>query len=450
MTALTEAAHTPPPPKRAGLQRVLGRWDLVALVINGIVGAGIFGLPSKVHALLGGWGIVAIAACALLIMLVILCFAEVGSRFTGTGGPYLYTRVAFGARPAFVVGWLLWLARIAGIGAITSLLVQYLSLLIPAIGSGLPRAAFLTVVITSLTVVNVTGVLRAARVGDAITIAKLLPLLLFVAVGLFAARSASFDFSVRPSNASFSSAVLLLAFAFVGWESAVVTAGELRDPRRDLPFALITGLSAVIVLYVGIQVVCVGTLPSLATSERPLADAARGFLGPAGSTLIVVGAVVSMLGTINGGLLTISRLPFAMAEAGQLPAALGALHRVYRTPVLSIVLSSLVVLALTLTSTFTYVLTISTVARLFVFAVTCAALPVLRKREETLPALFKLPGGPLISLASLALIAWLLASTSWRETRDVLLAAVVGLVLFRGWKQTPTSPSFSPAPPPIQ
>ncbi len=416
------------------LQRALGRWDLVALVINGIVGAGIFGLPSKVHALLGSWGIVAIVACALLIGLVILCFAEVGSRFTETGGPYVYTSRAFGARPAFIVGWLLWLARVTGIGAITSLLVQYLSLIIPSIGSGLPRALFLTVVIASLTALNITGVLRAARVGDAITIAKLLPLLLFVGVGLFAMQPAAFDFSVQPSNADFSAAVLLLGFAFVGWESAVVTAGELRDPRRDLPFALITGMLVVIVLYVAIQAVSVGTLPTLATSERPLADAANVFLGPYGSTIIVVGAVISMLGTINGGLLTISRIPFAMAEAGHLPASISAVHPRYRTPVLSIVVSSSVVLVLTLTSTFTYVLTISTIARLLVFAVTCAALPVLRKHEAEMPALFRLRGGPVIALAALVLIAWLLASTSWSETRDVLIAAVVGVVLFRAWR----------------
>ncbi len=431
----TASAHT----EDAGLRRVLGRWDLVALVINGIVGAGIFGLPSKVHALLGSWGIAAIVACALLIGLVILCFAEVGSRFTGTGGPYLYTRAAFGARPAFVVGWLLWLARIAGIGAITSLLVQYLSAFFPAIAHGLPRAIFLTTVVMSLTAVNITGVLRAARIGDAITIAKLLPLLVFVGVGLLHVQGSAFDFAQTPSNANFSSGVLLLAFAFVGWESAVVTAGELRDPRRDLPFALIVGLAVVIVLYLAIQVVSVGTLPTLAGSERPLADAARTFLGPFGSTMITVGAVISMLGTVNGGLLTISRIPFAMADAGQLPPSLARLHPRYRTPVVSIVVSSVVVLALTLTSTFTYVATISTVARLLVFGVTCAALPVLRRQEQERPARFQLTGGPVIAVAALLLIGWLLASTSWHETRDVLLAALVGLVIFGGWRVRPTN-----------
>ncbi|WP_411280990.1 APC family permease [Gemmatimonas sp.] len=415
--------------------RVVGRWDLLALVINGIVGAGIFGLPAKVHALIGVWGVLAIVACALLMAVVVFCFAEVSSRFDGTGGPYLYTAEAFGPFPAFLVGWLLWLARIAGICAIAGILAEYLALLIPGIDRGAPRAILLTVIIGGFTALHVSGVARSVRVGNLITVAKLVPLLALVAYGLIAIDGsvfapAAWREATVPSRSNFSSAVLLLTFAFVGWETALVAAGETRDPRRDMPFALLVGLAVVVALYVGLQAVCIGLLPELATSTRPLADAATALVGPIGGTIIVIGATVSMLGTINGGMLTISRLPLAMAHSGQLPAVLGKLNSASRAPVHSIVLSAVVVWLLALTSTHVYVLTISTIARLLVFAVTCAALPVLRRKVDAPPARFVLSGSLVVPIASLVLIAWLLSGTSGKETRDVLLAAVGGSVLY--------------------
>jgi basic amino acid/polyamine antiporter, APA family len=411
------------------LVRALGRWDLVAFVINGILGAGIFGLPARVHALLGAWGVVAIVVCALMMGVIIACFAEVSSRFRDTGGPYLYAAAAFGPTVGFLVGWLLWLARITGICAVAGIMVDYAAYLAPSVATGAPRAALVVTVLTALSLLHVCGVKRAAIVNNVLTVLKLAPLLLLVGVGMFRLAPARFDFSVIPSNHDFSNGVLLLAFAFVGWEGALVAAGELRDPRRDMPFAIAIGLAMIALLYVAIQVVCVETLPSLATSTRPLAEAARATLGPAGATLIAVGAVISMLGTINGGVLTVSRLTFAMADAGQLPRGLAAVHPRYLTPVVSIALSAVVSIALTLSSTFVYLLTVSTISRLLIFAVCCAALPVLRKRDVELPALVRIPGGVVIPALALVLIAWLLSSSSWAATRDVAIAVAIGPIL---------------------
>ena len=416
--------------RESGLLRVVGRWDMVALVINGIVGAGIFGLPAKVHALLGAWGVFAIVACAALMALIVLCFAEVSSRFTRTGGPYTYTAEAFGPFAAFVVGWLLWLARVTGLCAISAVMVEYLSLVAPVLGHDLPRALFLSAIIGGLAVLHIRGTRGVTRFGGVITMAKLAPLLIFVIVGFPAIDWQRLSFDAIPTRANFSSGVLLLGFALVGWENAAIAAGEIRDPRRDTPFALLFGLALVVVLYVGIQLVCAGTLPALASSPRPLADAALQFMGPAGATLIVVGAVVSILGTINAGVLAISRIPFAMAEAEQLPTALARLHPVYRTPVLSIVVSCVVVLLLTLTRGHIYLLTISTISRLFVFAVTIAALPVFRRRPTMAPALFSLPGGMTIPIIAVLMIVWLLTGTSWKETRDVVIATLAGMAVF--------------------
>src|SRR5258708_34311550 len=224
------------------LVRALGRWDVVALVINGILGAGICGLPSKVHALLGGaWGIVAIVASARLMGVIIACFAEVSRRFRETGGPYLYAQEAFGPTVGFLVGWLLWLARITGICAVTGIMVEHVAYLVPSVAPGAPRAALVVAVVAGLSLLHVSGVKRAANVGNVLTALKLAPLLLLVGVGMFRLVPARFDFSVIPSNHDFSNGVLLLAFAFVGREGAAGAPGDLRPRGRGPPLRIRAG-----------------------------------------------------------------------------------------------------------------------------------------------------------------------------------------------------------------
>lgn len=321
-----------------GLVRGIRRWDLVALVINGFIGAGIFGLPSKVYGLIGAYSLPAFLICALVATLIILCFAEVASRFTGTGGPYLYVREAFNPVAGFEVGWLLWLARMAGFAAICNLLVTYLSYFWPAASSGWWRTSVIVTVVISLTIVNTIGVREAAVVSTIFTVGKLLPLLLFVTAGLFFINSQNYSLVTQPSYGSFSTAVLLLVFSFAGFEVSVVPTGEIRDPRRNIPFALLTSIGVVALLYILIQLVCIGTLPDLANSERPLADAGTRFLGAAGASLISVGALISLIGILNHQMLTTPRLVFAIAEQGQLPQVLSATHRRFRTPYIAILL----------------------------------------------------------------------------------------------------------------
>jgi amino acid transporter len=426
-----------------GLLRAIGRWDLLALVINSIIGAGIFGLPAKVHALLGVNGLWAIIACAAIIGLVILCFAEVASRFMQTGGPFVYAATAFGPLTGFLTGWVLWVARVTGCCAICGLLIEYAAYFSPRLNQGSGRAVAAVSIVGTLTVVHFFGIKRAVLFGNIVTVGKLLPLLVFVAFGCLHLDPTRFSQTGLPINGHFAQAVLLLGFALVGWESGVVTAGETRNPQRDLPFALIAGLSVVAILYLLIQMVCIGTLPQLSTSERPVVDAARTFLGPGGATLITVGALIAMVGTLNVTMLTISRVPYAMALAGQLPRVLGSIHPRYRTPHVAVMVSSVLVLALTLSSSFVYLLTVSTISRLLVFAVTCASLPRLRQMAAAPAARFVLPGGLIIPCAALAMIAWLLASSSWIESRDVTILILLGTLVYvvgrrRGKKAEPT------------
>jgi len=412
------------------LLRAIGRWDLLALAINGIVGAGIFGLPAKVNDLLGVNGLWAIIACAVIIGLIILCFAEVASRFAQTGGPLIYATTAFGPFAGFLTGWILWVARVTGCCAILNLFLQYAGYFLPAVSHAPGRVLGVAAVVGALTLVHYVGIKRAVLLGNVVTVGKLLPLLLFVALGVWHLDSTRFLAAGPSVTDHFAQAVLLLGFAMVGWESVVVTAGETLSPQRDLPFALIVALSTVAVLYLMIQVVCIGTLPGLSTSDRPIVDAAQTFLGPSGATLIGVGALLSMLGTLNVTMLTVSRVPYALALAGHLPRALTKVHPRYRTPHVAVALSGILVLALTLSGSFVYLLTVSTISRLLVFAVTCVSLPKLRNMNAVPPALFVVPGGIVIPTAAVILVAWLLMSSSWHESRDVTLSLLVGVLVY--------------------
>src|SRR5438045_4346981 len=268
-----------------GLVRGIRRWDLVAVTINGIIGAGIFGLPSKVYALIGSYSLIAFGACALVVMLIILCFAEVGSRFEQTGGPYLYAQEAFGSAVAFEVGWLIWLARLTAFAANCNLMISYLSFFWSPANTGMIRALIIVAVVVALTVLNVVGVRQAAVASNIFTIGKLVPMLIFIAVGLFFLNPHSFALGARPATGAFSQSVLLLLYAFTGFEMAVIPAGEINIPKRDLPRALLIAMAVIATTYILIQIVCVGTLPELAKTTKTLADAGQRFLGTTTSAI---------------------------------------------------------------------------------------------------------------------------------------------------------------------
>jgi len=412
-----------------GLVRGIRRWDLVAITINGIIGAGIFGLPAKVYALIGTYSIMAFVACALVVALIILCFAEVSSRFDETGGPYLYAREAFNPAVAFEIGWLIWLVRITAFAANCNLLINYLSYFWTSATTPAWRALVIVFVVVVLAIINLLGIRQAAIVGNVFTVGKLVPMILFCAAGLFFLNPQAFTLGPSPATTEFSKSVLLLVYAFTGFEMATIPAGEVRDPQKNLPRALIIALFVVAVIYILIQIVCVGTLPELAQSQKPLADAGSRFLGTAGGAIISVGAIISITGNLNILMLSGSRLPFAMAEQKQLPAFIGAVHRSFYTPYVAILITAGLMLFLTLKSSFVAALTISTIARLSTYAATCLALPVFRRRQNVPPAAFHLPAGTVIALFSLVLIVWLLLS-ALQEAKAAAWAAAAGLAIY--------------------
>jgi amino acid transporter len=418
----------------ADLVRGIRRWDLVAIAINGIIGAGIFGLPSRVYGLIGTYSLIAFVACALVVALIILCFAEVGSRFDETGGPYLYAREAFQPAVAFEIGWLIWLARVTAFAANCNLLINYLSYFWLPATSPLWRAAIIVFVVAVLAIINLLGIRQAAIVSNAFTIGKLVPIILFIAVGLFFLNPQAYEFGPSPTTADFSKSVLLLVYAFTGFEMATIPAGEIKNPQKSLPRALLIALVVVAILYIMIQVVCVGTLPELAQSQRPLADAGSRFLGTAGGAVISAGAIISITGNLNILLLSGSRLPFAMAEQKQLPAFIGSIHTRFFTPYVSILLTAALMLFLTLNTSFLAALTISTIARLVTYAATCIALPWFRARSDAPAPAFRLPGGTVIAILSLLLIVWLLMNSTWVEAKAAAVAGAVGLVIYFAYR----------------
>ncbi len=413
------------------LERSLGRYDMTAIVINTIIGAGIFGLPAKVYAAIGSYSLIAFVLCSVIIGLVVFCYAEVASRFNATGGPYLYAKEAFGSAVGFEVGWLYWIVRVATFAANCNLLVTYLGVFVPGANEGYLRIVFVSLVVLIIAGINLIGVRESAAVTNIFTIGKLLPLIIFVAIGAFFVAPANFTFDVLPEYSAFSSAVLLLVYAFVGFEASVVIAGETKDPGRSVPFGLIAGICIVTVLYIAIQIVAIGTLPGLAASERPIADAAASFLGPFGAALITVGVLISIFGNLNVGVLSSTRLLFAMAEQRDLPAVLDKTHTRFKTPYVSIILTSVVILILTIQSSFLTAVAIATITRLLVYATTCLALPIFRRRQEMPPAPFAVPFGIVAAFLSIALIIWLLTNVDFKkEGLAILIAAAIGIVIF--------------------
>ena len=420
----------------ADLVRGIRRWDLVAITINGIIGAGIFGLPSKVYSLIGTYSLIAFVVCALVVALIILCFAEVSSRFEETGGPYLYAREAYTPAVAFEVGWLIWLVRVTAFAANCNLLINYLSFFCESATTPFWRASIILVVVAVLAIINLLGIRQTTIVSNVFTIGKLVPIIIFVAAGMFFLNPAAYKFEALPETGKFSQSVLLLVYAFTGFEMATIPAGEIRDPQRNLPRALLIALLVVAILYIMIQVVCVGTLPGLAQSQKPLADAGSQFLGVAGGAIISAGAIVSIIGNLNILLLSGSRLTFAMSEQKQLPEFIGSVHRKFFTPWVSILITAGVMLFLTLKSSFITALTISAIARLFTYAATCLALPIFRTRRDRPEALFHLRGGTVIAILSLLLILWLLLNVTSQEAKATAIAAGVGLVIYFGHRLT--------------
>jgi len=418
------------PASSEGLIRAIGRWTFAALIVNCIIGSGVFGLPSILASLVGRASVVAVMFAVLVVAIIMACFSEVASRFTQTGGPYLYAQAAFGRFMGIQVAWLVWFVRLTACAANANLFVTYLGEFWPEANSPAAKIVILTFLLGVLAAINVRGVKAGAHVSTFFTIAKLGSLGFVCAAGAFYLLSLHGPVPqviVAPGETQWARAIVLLIFAYGGFEAALISAGEAKDPRRDIPFGLFAGLITCAVVYSVIQWVVVGTLPDPAHSQRPLADVARIAIGGKGAAFIALGALLSVYGYLSGNILATPRITFALGERGDFPALFARLHPHFRTPYVSILAFAFLVWLLALFGSFAGNATLSAGSRLFYYGVTCAALPALRKKNRE-QALIPMPAGNILGVLGALLCAALLTQIEYNKSLILLAAVAVALL----------------------
>ncbi len=427
-------------PESSRLVRAIGRWDLTAAVINGTIGSSIFGLPAVLAALTGAWSPLAALIAGLGILAITLSHAEVASRFQEPGGSYLYAREAYGPTVGFQMGWLSFWIRVTSMGANLNVFVDYLGQVLPVVGTGSGRTAVMCALTALVAALNVMGVRLGARTVDVFTVAKLLPLILLVAMGL--GRISGEVLATQAVAApDWTQAVLLLIFAYGGFEAALIPASEARDPRRDSAFALLTALAVVASTYMLVQLTVVGVVPHVAASKAPVAAAFGVLLGPGAVVFAIVAAMISTSGWTVGAVLTSPRILYSMAERAELPAILARVHPRFRTPDVAIYAFATFGLAFALSGGFAANATISAIIRLVTYAMVCSTVPIFRRRVAMEAPGFRVPAGTAVAMAGLAFCLWLLSTRTF--TQAWILAALIAagwlLGLVAGRKPAPAA-----------
>ena len=412
------------------LVRAVSRWQLVGLAMNDVIGSGVYLLPAAAALLLGATSVWAVILAGFAVGLLVLCFAEASSYFDEPGGGYLYTREAFGRFVGFEVGWMTWLARIASVASLSNGFALATAYLWPEAADGMTRVLLITGLLALLTWINVVGVKQGANTAVGLVIAKTVPLAFFVVVGIFFVDWAAVTDFETPRAGTLGEAALLLLFAYAGFENTPAAAGEYKNPRRDVPFALLTMIALITLIYTLVQVVALGTVPGLAQSASPLAEGAGRFVGSWGALVMTIGAMISIGGNVSNTTLIGPRYLFALARDGYGPSVLARVSPRYRTPAAAIITQSVVALALALSGSFVQLAMLSVIARLTTYIGTAAAVPVLRKRFGDRPDAVRLPGGMTIPILALLLCMVFLSSAEWANLAAGLVALVVGAAIY--------------------
>jgi basic amino acid/polyamine antiporter, APA family len=415
------------------LIRALGVPMLTASIVNATIGAGIFVLPAVVAAGLGAAAPIAFVICAVVMVLVVTSFAIAGSRVSLTGGLYAYVEVAFGSYIGFLAGVLLWLTNVLAVAGVASAIVASVAVIFPVVQEGLGRFLVLVLIFAGLALINIRGVRAGAGTVTAMTIAKLLPLLLFIGLGVFFIHPASLGWSVWPESDAIGKTVLLLIFAFMGIELALVPSGEVKNPSRTVPRSIFLALAITTALYVAIQLVAQGVLGTELSkfADAPLAEAASRFLGNAGRTILLVGAVISAFGYVSGDILGSPRTLYAFGRNGVLPAKMAAVHPRFRTPHIAIIVHAIIACALSVSSTFEYLAILSNIAALLLYLFCCsAAFELVRRNVISDGKPFSIPGDKVIPFLAVAIVLWILSHATLSEFGVAALVLAVASVLY--------------------
>jgi len=414
------------------LVRAVGTWGLAASVVNITVGGGIFRLPAVAAAALGPAAPIAYLICAVAMGLIVLCFAEAGSRVSLTGGLYAYVEIAFGPFVGFVCGVLLWAGITAATAAVASFFADAIGAMAPVLAGAIARSIAITTILVALAVLNIAGVRGASRFNSVMTVAKLVPLVVLIVVGAAFVRGENLRWTATPAAGDIARASIVSIFAFLGVESALVPSGEVRDPARTIPRAIFLAMIGIAILYLAVQLVTQGILgAALAGQKTPLAEAAAKAMGPGGGTLILVGSAISMFGYVSGMTLAVPRMLFAFGRDGFLPAQLSAVHPRFKTPYIAIACQTVIVVGLAITGTFEKLAIIANGSILLVYAACCFAVVQLRRRaiQET-GTPFRAPLGGVVPVLAIAVIVWMMTSLSRDEWLALLAVIAVAAVVF--------------------
>jgi basic amino acid/polyamine antiporter, APA family len=403
------------------LIRAVGFWGLVAMCINAVVGSGVFLLPYESYKLLGPFSLWAPLLFAFPVFILVLCFAEAASHFNEPGGAYLYAKTAFGDQVGFLVGWMNWIARLTSLASLSNGFVLALALFYPGLKTGLPRGIVIVTSILILAVIHYLGVKYGAASIYVFTLGKLVPLVGFIILALVVWKSNPIPNSMTlpGPGTSWIDAALFMLFAYAGFENLGVPAGEFKNPRRDLPVALLVGILAIAAIYVLVQLGAMSALPDLSTSDTPIASAASAIIGPIGGIIVTIGALLSMAGTNSGTMLEGSRMLFALSKDRRM-GPLSYIHPRFHTPTVAIAIHAVAAIAFALSGSFRQLALLSAVARLATYLATCLAVPRLRKLNEG----FRTPGLIVPILGTLVALAFVVTLDRWK-----LLAAGIALAL---------------------
>ncbi len=426
------------------LKRDITRIGLTALVLNGVIGAGIFALPSSVAELTGALSPLMFVICGVLILPVVISFGQAASYFRNTGGPVLYAGTAFGPFVGFQAGWLLYLGRMTAFAANSNALVNYAGFFWTGVQDGVGRIVALAICFLALTTVNLMGVKKGISAINLLTVLKLVPLLLFIGFGFVYIAPEKFMALSGSGFDRFAESLLLVVYAYVGFEGAVIPAGECRNPRKDIPTALIKTILITGVLYVLIQTVCISVLPDLGQTKTPIADVAKVMFGSIGAQIMTLAAFFSIAGNLSAIVIAAPRMTYALAREHSLPAWFGKVHEKYKTPSTSILFLGGVGFILAVSGSFAWLAIMSSLARLLGYAITISALPRLKKMFGSDSDGFKVPGGHLVPAVALVVCVWLALQAdlrTWGMTGGFVLfgSFLYGVARWQSRKISPDS-----------
>ena len=416
------------------LIRGIGLPGLTANIVNATIGAGIFVLPALVAKNLGPAAPLAFVCCALAMVLFVTCFAMAGSRVSLTGGLYAYVEVAFGPYVGFLAGSLYCLTAICAVAGVVNVFVNSLAGIIPLLGNPVVRVIAMAAVYGILALINIRGVRQGAGAVTVVTLAKLLPILLFLGAGIFFIHPANLGWSAWPGSKSLGDTVILLMFAFVGIEVALIPSGEVKNPSRTVPRAAYLALVITTTIYVLIQLVAQGTLGAdLANrSDAPLAEAAARFLGNMGRTILLAGATISAFGFVTSDILSSPRMLFAFGRDGTFPKMFAHVHPRYRSPDVAIITYSTLAFLLSLTSSFESLAILSNVAVLSMYLLCFAGAWLLIRRDVRADGPpFMFPGAQLVPIAAIIATIWILSHATMREFTVAGVVLVAASILYR-------------------